>query len=614
MEGGKFFPCDIYSGLVVLVLIMSHPVPIGVAEQVVDTGDLACVRHADGSTPLFVGAIMHTLIPTRGFNTTVRVSATPEDIARALNGRVSVDHIRDVWLADNIDHHLNLDERCPVTPKTPPRHSELSSSTEHNRFARPRYNYHFRADVPRYNPIRARLADTERLTELSENSTILKPNGALDSSGSPQADRQNMSLPDSTAFQPAQPVDKSEDEVDYELEAAQVCTADQSKKIASDSPRLSSSMSSSVTDGATVASPPVPGMEVVIAHDFGGTLSTSSASSPERRQAGSTASSSGKSALGRGHFDELFVNRPILDDASKAFAAELMAKLSELAESCPSDSRSGGVQDFAANGAATVHVAPPSKTCSRFRKHSSSPSPSSCESSRHGSDESPECGFGAAHEAVSILCDGFAICKTGKGIYRTAFGRSAARPRSNSQTKYYVEVHVVEDCGGDGMCIGLATPHLKLNQVVGANSSSVGLHSSGKLVCGNDFLSYAKHGFSKNDRVGCKVSFASKKSAKFDGPAAPACSLETSAFSPLEALRQDASGWVEVEFFVNGMSCGIKSLPLFVDVPSSERVLYPAVSLFRTDSKAIIRCCPMDWEGTKDDSKLRGVESFCAGQ
>eukprot|EP00177_Eucheuma_denticulatum_P003944 GFKZ01007128.1.p1 GENE.GFKZ01007128.1~~GFKZ01007128.1.p1 ORF type:complete len:428 (-),score=71.05 GFKZ01007128.1:4-1287(-) len=192
------------------------------------------------------------------------------------------------------------------------------------------------------------------------------------------------------------------------------------------------------------------------------------------------------------------------------------------------------------------------------------------------------CGFSekGSHIDVEVLCEGLGICKTGKGLYRTA--RSVGKVRSGC----YFEVVVVEDWGCGGICIGVATAELGLNKLVGSDRRSVGLHSSGQVVRrGGEFGRFGR-GFGKGDRVGCAVRVG-------EG-----------------GMCED--GGVEVEYWVNGEWLGCVKEDLGKGVENGEVGLFAAVSLYKKGSKAVMQCCEKDWRLVGDGCKER--ESVCGGR
>lgn len=192
------------------------------------------------------------------------------------------------------------------------------------------------------------------------------------------------------------------------------------------------------------------------------------------------------------------------------------------------------------------------------------------------------CGFSekGSHIDVEVLCEGLGICKTGKGLYRTA--TSVGKVRSGC----YFEVVVVEDCGAGGICIGVATGDLGLNKLVGSDGRSVGLHSSGQVVRGGgEFEGFGK-GFRKGDRVGCLVRVGEGGMCE--------------------------NGGVELEYWVNGECLGCVKEDLGKDVESGKAELFAAVSLYKKGSKAVMQCCKKDWRLVGDGGKER--QSICDGR
>lgn len=192
------------------------------------------------------------------------------------------------------------------------------------------------------------------------------------------------------------------------------------------------------------------------------------------------------------------------------------------------------------------------------------------------------CGFSrAAHHAdVKVLYDGLAIERTGTGLYRAALGAGRITMEGGHGKWYYFEVHIVQDMVSGGICVGVATERLPLNKMVGADFASCALHSSGQLVQrGSQFVPLGVP-FAAGDTVGCAV-----------------------------FVRSD-SDMVDLAFWINGEKRGATTECLWKGLAKEERVLYPAVSLYRAGSKVLLRCCEADWTYAPLDDELG---ANCAG-
>lgn len=205
------------------------------------------------------------------------------------------------------------------------------------------------------------------------------------------------------------------------------------------------------------------------------------------------------------------------------------------------------------------------------------------------------CGFSltAHHEHLEVLCDGLAIGKTHPGLYKTALGATPLRG-----PHVYFEVIVTSDAGAGGVCIGVATGDASLAKLLGSCRRSVGMHSSGQLVrAGGTFFTYGS-AYQAGDRVGCLVSFHSR------GIVAPVGSYDVASSSLL-----NPRDCVELTFFVNGSSQPTIVEPILRDLPYDQRALYPAVSLYRDGSHAVLRCCQIEWDKTPpvDRGSVRSV-------
>ena len=228
------------------------------------------------------------------------------------------------------------------------------------------------------------------------------------------------------------------------------------------------------------------------------------------------------------------------------------------------------------------------------------------------SDED-QCGFSSSghHPDIKVLCDGYAIVKTGAGLYRTAKGASDLSNDAvemNSGPYSYFEVYVVEDCGKDGMCIGVATEDLALNKLVGSNASSVGLHSSGNIVSKQGTFEAYGEPFRAGDRVGCLV-------RRLGGDLPPNSLIGSAAASAsgssgfLDASKEASSTSIEVTFTVNGRQ--LPTIHTSIDASESSEgcspLLFPAVSLYQKESKAVLCCCRKDWKNVPEVFKSKKV-------
>lgn len=216
-------------------------------------------------------------------------------------------------------------------------------------------------------------------------------------------------------------------------------------------------------------------------------------------------------------------------------------------------------------------------------------------SSASGALSTRRCGFSATahHEQLELLFEGMAIAKMRPGLYKTALG---ATPMRAPARHIYFEVHVSSDADAGGVCIGVAPPDTLLNKLIGSDKRSVGMHSSGQLVrAGASFFSYGKP-YRAGDRVGCLVSFCLRASGAIPPPASMAGSYGATAVGLLQHPAHDA---IELTFFVNGSRQPTVTVPVWHNVPESQRILHPAVSLYRDGSKAVLHCCEADWSTDK---------------
>lgn len=265
--------------------------------------------------------------------------------------------------------------------------------------------------------------------------------------------------------------------------------------------------------------------------------------------------------LDRGTFADLFVSGMSMDGQMIAFGEELARRLQGLKSSKRGNY---GLGLRRRNVPMDVSAEVSSESSSSAGMMDSSGSSSATE--RNG------CGFSerGAHVDVEVLCGGFAICKTGGGLYRTA------RSVSMMQSGGYFEVVVVEDCGVGGICIGVSTERLGLNKLVGSDGTSIGLHSSGLVVRGDgEFREFGK-AFKNGDRVGCLLRRGE------------------------QAMCERG---VELEYWINGEWQGCVREDLGAQVECGHWPLFAAISLYRKGSKAVIQCCKKDW------TKWRHIEN-----
>ena len=168
---------------------------------------------------------------------------------------------------------------------------------------------------------------------------------------------------------------------------------------------------------------------------------------------------------------------------------------------------------------------------------------------------------------VELLCQGMAVSKTGRGLYRAA--RSLKRLEMNRN--YFFEMIIIDEHeNSNGICIGIASSKMPLKRLVGGDESSIGLHSSGQIVRRNgEFVPFGK-GFSGGDRVGVKV-FVKK------------CN------------EDDKEMNVKLSFFINGEKQGCIEENLIDEDECSNMNIHPTVSLYKTGSKVVLQCCQQDW-------------------
>eukprot|EP00172_Hildenbrandia_rubra_P002520 Plantae.Rhodophyta-Hildenbrandia_rubra.ctg3406.p1 GENE.Plantae.Rhodophyta-Hildenbrandia_rubra.ctg3406~~Plantae.Rhodophyta-Hildenbrandia_rubra.ctg3406.p1 ORF type:complete len:434 (-),score=107.39 Plantae.Rhodophyta-Hildenbrandia_rubra.ctg3406:2058-3359(-) len=294
---------------------------------------------------------------------------------------------------------------------------------------------------------------------------------------------------------------------------------------------------------------------------------------------------------GDDRFKELFVKKKKVDEGVREFAEMLMVRLEGL------ESREGrevGKRRRVGSGGAVADlVSARSVEC----------------------EEENRCGFSSCghHEDVQVLCDGFAVVKSGKGLYRSAraaYGLSSLGHKGKDGEYSYFEVYVVEDCGKDGMCIGVATDDLQLNKLVGSNTSSVGLHSTGSIVADNGAFEPYGEGFKAGDRVGCLA-------RRFGGDLPPNSTITSFPSSlsvscaNLDISAFDADHGVELTFFVNGRPQPTILKAIKSGDSSNTKELFPTISLYQKESKAVLCCCPDDWKHAPQ--AVKNNEGKCSG-
>lgn len=294
------------------------------------------------------------------------------------------------------------------------------------------------------------------------------------------------------------------------------------------------------------------------------------------------------SGLEKGQFADLFQEDRKIDHHCIEFGNALIGKLEALA----------------GTSRAFPRYQPPTKRRS-MRTRSLDASSEDCvlqldPSNTRDADSERRCGFSkrGSHTDLDLRCDGFAICKNGKGLYRSARGSSQMRQPEDGDdsVSFYFEVVIVDDKDSGGICVGVGTQSLALNKLVGSNTQSCGLHSSGQLVLNNgEFREFGK-GFKKGDRIGCMVKLnCGYESVDPQTPLHSHNSSYSETVEPLAAMTKSQEEEVEVTFFVNGERQGRVREALWRDVREEERSLFPIVSLYKRDSKAVIQCCSKNW-------------------
>lgn len=266
-------------------------------------------------------------------------------------------------------------------------------------------------------------------------------------------------------------------------------------------------------------------------------------------------------------FQDLFAERPPLDPDVTQFAHSLIARLNSLQRQ-----------------RSPVRL--------QKRKPDALLSPVSHADAVRESCPPRSCGFARArsHKELEVLCQGLAIVKKGRGLYRTACGCCAMRPGADG---HYFEVVVVEDGGVGGVCVGVTCGVLPLNKLIGSDDTSVGLHSSGQIVSrGGQFQQFGR-AFKSGDRVGCAVCVKKMGVERGD----------------------DAEEFVvQLTYFINGLRQGSVCEAVWQH-GADDRAVYPAVSLYKAGSKAIIQCCRKDWKIDMESlgEELSTVLPVCSG-
>lgn len=198
------------------------------------------------------------------------------------------------------------------------------------------------------------------------------------------------------------------------------------------------------------------------------------------------------------------------------------------------------------------------------------------------------CGFACTQLAdVELLCQGMAVSKTGRGLYRAA--RSTRRLEMNRN--YFFEMIIIDEHEtSNGICIGIASSKMPLKRLVGGDKSSIGLHSSGQIVRRNgEFIPFGK-GFTGGDRVGVKVCL-NKSNEKEKEMNARLC------------------------FFINGEKQGCIEENL-IDEDFNMKI-HATASLYKTGSKVVFQCCKKDWAtnlSTVCEEEDEEISSICEHQ
>jgi len=182
------------------------------------------------------------------------------------------------------------------------------------------------------------------------------------------------------------------------------------------------------------------------------------------------------------------------------------------------------------------------------------------------------CGFSRTrrHSDVALSCRNSLAAKANStGLFRSIQAQSCLFDTNGSAgSSSYVEFMVLpstssprkSDAGG--VCVGLATDALAVNKMPGMARDSVGLYASGDVVLdGKHFAAGASAQYTCGDTVGVLA----------------------------ERINQQR-GASKVSFFVNGVH--VNSTVLQLGPPGIK--LYPTASLYHTEKKVSLVCCPSE--------------------
>ena len=215
------------------------------------------------------------------------------------------------------------------------------------------------------------------------------------------------------------------------------------------------------------------------------------------------------------------------------------------------------------------------------------------------------CGFSAAsshaHQDLILSLDRKNLSKKHRGLYRCA--RTTAP--LNAAWNHYVEFVVKNTAGQGGMCVGLSSADSPLNRLVGTTASSVGFHSSGKVVMRKgEWLPYGTS-FGQGDTVGMLVEMPPERASdissaeSLSAPSGADNDHQTNHRTNTTGTRTPIASLPRITFFVNGVSQG--TLPLqddtfSIDDKDCALLLYPTACLYHADSSIEIKCCAKEWE------------------
>eukprot|EP00301_Raphidiophrys_heterophryoidea_P018859 c3856_g1_i1.p1 GENE.c3856_g1_i1~~c3856_g1_i1.p1 ORF type:complete len:457 (-),score=111.64 c3856_g1_i1:363-1733(-) len=167
--------------------------------------------------------------------------------------------------------------------------------------------------------------------------------------------------------------------------------------------------------------------------------------------------------------------------------------------------------------------------------------------------------FDDTHPDLSLDDSALMLTKATPGMYRSARTIQHIHP---SRPTFFETVFKAQSKSG-GICVGVSVKDSALTSLVGTNTKSIGLYSTGDIVCEGEWLRHTRS-FAQGTTVGMLVSLVP---------------------------RTHTTVRVNVRYFLNGVDCGPVSCGLEVPIDTQ---LFPTITLYTSKTQIALQGVGVD--------------------